>query len=524
MESWHFTEQDRWQMAALGISEARVRDQLRFFSRPRPAVKLARPCTLGDGIRRLAPGEQARYLALQAEAASRGRFLKFVPASGAASRMFQAPLSYLAELPPELVAGEPPAGVPDPPPAGPVAAFCQALSRFAFFPDLARCLKERGLHPEGLLAAGAYHCALFYLLTPAGLNYAALPKGLLKFHRYGQECRTALEEHLVEAAFYVRDWEGRCRLHVTVLPEHRELFAGLLREAQPRWEVRLGCRFQVEFSCQSHATDTLAVDLDLRPFREEDGRLHFRPGGHGALLTNLQDCGGDLVYIKNIDNVVPDRLKEPTILWKRLMGGLVVEVEGRLHGLLRQLTAGETDPGLLADAAAWAREELAVSLPPEFAAWPGDRRREFLVAALNRPLRVCGVVKNEGEPGGAPFWVREPDGGFSRQIVEGAQVDLADPEQRAVWEAATHFNPVDLVVTLRDYQGRPFELQRFADPEAVFISRKSYNGRKLLALELPGLWNGGMARWLTLFVEVPAITFNPVKTALDLLRPEHLPE
>ncbi|MEJ5330191.1 MAG: DUF4301 family protein [Desulfobaccales bacterium] len=524
MESWQFTEQDRWQMAALGISEARVREQLAFFTRPRPALRLARPCTLGDGIRQLEPEDHPRYLALQAEAAQKGRFLKFVPASGAASRMFQAPLSYLAELPPELLAGEGHKGERCPPPQGPVAAFCQALKRFAFYPDLARCLGEKGLEAERLLAAGEYHCALFYLLTPAGLNYAALPKGLLKFHRYGEECRTALEEHLVEAAHYVRDGHGRCRLHVTILPEHRELFTAMLREVLPRWEARLGCRFQVEFSSQSHATDTLAVDLDNRPFREADGRLHFRPGGHGALLINLQECGGDLVYIKNIDNVVPDRLKEPTILWKRLMGGLLLELEGRLHSLLRQLAAGEGDPGVLAQAAAFAREELSVFLPANFSEWPTPSQREFLIAALNRPLRVCGVVKNEGEPGGAPFWVAEADGSLSLQIVEGAQVDLTDPDQRAVWEAATHFNPVDLVVTLRDYQGRPFELQRFADPEAVFISRKSYNGRELKALELPGLWNGGMARWLTVFVEVPAITFNPVKTALDLLRPEHLPE
>jgi len=521
---WHFTEQDRWQMAALGISEARVREQLAFFTRPRFALKLARPCTLGDGIRRISPGEEEEYLRRHEAAARAGRFLKFVPASGAASRMFQAPLNYLADLAPEtLRGGRPPAG-PCRLPEGPVAAFCRSLPRFAFFPDLAACLETNGLQAEHLLAAGEYQCALFYLLTPAGLNYAALPKGVLKFHRYGEECRTALEEHLVEAAHYVRDQGGVCRLHVTILPEHEELFRELLKEVQPRWERRLGCRFRVDFSYQSHATDTLAVDPDNRPFREEDGRLHFRPGGHGALLANLEKCGGDLVYIKNIDNVVPDRLKGPTILWKRLIGGLVVALEERLHRLLRHLAAGTPEPAVLKEAAAWAQEELSLSLPPDFDSLSVPRRREVLLAALNRPLRVCGVVKNEGEPGGAPFWVQEPDGAFSLQIVEGAQVDLSDPGQRAVWEAATHFNPVDLVVTLRDFQGRPFELARFADPEAVFISRKSYNGRELKALELPGLWNGGMARWLTVFVEVPGITFNPVKTALDLLRPEHLPE
>lgn len=524
METWHFTDADRWQMAALGLSEARVLEQLKFFQRPRFYLELARPCTLGDGVHRLSPEQHQGYLRQHEAACRAGRFLKFVPASGAASRMFQAPLSYLAEVSETLVRGDFPQETSGLGPERQAATLCRCLEQFAFFPDLAAAMAAEGLELQEVLERGQYHRALFYLLSETGLNYASLPKGLLKFHRYETESRTALEEHLVEAAHYVRDGQGRCRLHFTILPEHREFFAGFLHEAAPLWERRLGCRFQVEFSTQSHATDTLAVDLHNRPFREEDGRLHFRPGGHGALLGNLQGLAGDLVYIKNIDNVVPDRLKEPTILWKKIMGGFLAELEDRLHGMLRLLDAGPPEPALLEEAADFARRRLVLRLPPDFGDWPASRQREVLMELLNRPLRVCGVVKNEGEPGGAPFWVREADGSLSLQIVEGVQVDLESPGQRTVWESSTHFNPVDLVATLRDFRGRPFDLRRFADPEAVFISRKSRNGRDLKALELPGLWNGAMARWLTVFVEVPGITFNPVKTALDLLRPEHLPE
>lgn len=509
-------------MAGLGLTEAQVREQLRFFHRPQFHLELARPCTPGDGILRLPAWRHAEYLLSHAAACRAGRFLKFVPASGAASRMFQAPLRYLKEV---SVIRDP--GNPGPPPPlawdRQVEAFCLSLKQFAFFPDLAAAMAAQGLDVEEVMARGEFHCVLHCLLSDRGLNYASLPKGLLKFHLYGAEGRTALEEHLVEAALYTRDGSARCRLHFTVQPEHREWFAELLHRALPCWEGRLGCRFQVEFSVQSHATDTLAVDLENRPFREEDGRLHFRPGGHGALLQNLQDSRGDLVYIKNIDNVVPDRLKEPTVYWKKIMGGMLAHLQGRLHDYLRRLHFDPPDPESIREAADFARDQLHQTLPADWPKWPPARQRDFLSALFDRPLRVCGVVENQGEPGGAPFWVRDPDGSLSLQIVESAQVNLDSPEQKAIWEASTHFNPVDLVVTLRDWQGHPFDLGNFVDPEAVFISRKSRHGRDLKALELPGLWNGAMARWLTLFVEVPLITFNPVKTALDLLRPEHLP-
>ena len=385
-------------------------------------------------------------------------------------------------------------------------------------------MAANGNNLEDLLGARRYREIMKQILTEAGLFYQDLPKALIKFHAYGKESRTPLEEHLVEAAAYVQDRDGRCQVHLTILPRHRQLFERLLALVQPSLEERFGCRFRVDFSFQHPSTDTLAADADNRPFRDNRGHLVFRPGGHGALLENLKELQGDLVYIKNIDNVVPDRLKEPTILWKKILGGLLVDLQEQVHQHLRQLGQNSGDRSALEGAVEFARNSLALAIPPRILEWPQDLARDFLARALNRPLRVCGVVENQGEPGGAPFWVQEADGSLSLQIVEKAQADLSDPEQQAVWETATHFNPVDLVCALRDDQGVPYDLSRYVNHEAVFISRKSLEGRELKALELPGLWNGAMARWLTVFVEVPITTFNPVKTVFDLLRPEHQPE
>ncbi len=299
---------------------------------------------------------------------------------------------------------------------------------------------------------------------------AALPKGLLPFHRYGETSRTPFEEHLVEAAATVRDAKGLCRLHVTVSREHRAAFEAALEKARPRLEAGIGARFDVKFSEQSPSTDTVALDETGHLFRDAEGQILFRPGGHGSLLKNLGESGGDVVLVKNIDNVVPDHIRAPTVLWKRLLAGF----------LLRREREGKR----------------------------------------TRPLRVAGVVRNEGEPGGGPFWIAGEEGA-SKQIVESAQVDLSNPAQAAIWGAATHFNPVDLVCSIRDEEGRPFDLSRFVDERAVFVAKKAHEGRPLLALERPGLWNGAMSHWETVFVEVPKETFAPVKTALDLLRAEH---
>jgi hypothetical protein len=420
METDIFSSEDRGRIEAQGLTPEEVERQAALLRNPPPAAKLARPCTAGDGIVRIDESEHAELLVLADEAARAGRLSKFVPASGAASRMFDF-----------LRSGDP--DHPD------VRRFRENATSFAF-------------------DAGDLQSLL------------ALPKGLLPFHRYAGTVRTPFEEHLVEAAATVRDAAGVCRLHVTVPPGHRATFEEVLEQARPGLERQTGARFDVRFSEQAPSTDTVAIDETGRLFRDSEGRLLFRPGGHGALLKNLAETGGDVVLVKNIDNVVPDGLRAPTILWKSLLAGVLVRLER--------------------------------------------------ASTRSRPLRACGVVRNEGEPGGGPFWVDGP-GGETRQIVESAQVDLADAAQAAIWSAATHFNPVDLVCSLRDASGRPFDFPRFVDERAVFIAKKTHEGRSLFALERPGLWNGAMALWETVFVEVPKETFAPVKTALDLLRPEH---
>jgi hypothetical protein len=524
MTDLSLSQQDLQQIEAHGLTPEQVRNHLELFARPPRFMRLARAATVADGIHRIPAAHTDGYLGRQAAAARQGRFIKFVPASGGATRMFELLLHYFhcgeadlkAVVDAELAQGSHRARE--------FLLFHDCLPLLAFFSDLRALLAANGTHLEDLLEACRYREILAQVLTAAGLNYQDLPKALIKFHAYGAAGRTPLEEHLVEAAAYVQDHQSVCRVHLTILPRHRPNFQRLLDLVQPVLEERLGCRFAVEFSSQHLGTDTLAADAANRPFRDSRGRLVFRPGGHGALLENLKNLQGDLVYIKNIDNVVPDRLKEPTILWKQILGGLLVELQEQIHRHLGTLEQYAGDRQTLEGAVAFVLQRLAQPIPAGIMEGPGDRARDFLVRTLNRPLRVCGVVENHGEPGGAPFWVQDTDGSLSLQIVEKAQVDLGDPEQRAIWETATHFNPVDLVCSLRDARGLPFDLDRYVDREAVFICRKSQEGRELKALELPGLWNGAMARWLTVFVEVPIITFNPVKTVFDLLRPEHQPE
>jgi len=519
---FRLSDQDLRQIQTHGLTLEQVEQQMRFFAQPPGFIRLARAARVHDGIQRIPPADWDSYLACQAEAARQGRFTKFVPASGGATRMFELLLHYFYHVNQDLT------GVIDvevaegSSRAREFLVFHDSLSQFAFFPDLQDLCAAEGNNLEGLLAARRYREILLQVLTMAGLHYQDLPKALIKFHAYGDTSRTPLEEHLVEAAAYIQDQAGKCRLHLTILPRHRQIIERFLEEVQPALEECFGCRFTVDFSFQHPSTDTLAVDAANRPFRDSQGRLLFRPGGHGALLENLQNLQGDLVYIKNIDNVVPDRLKEPTILWKKILGGLLVDLQTEIQRHLRVL--GENSgPVALEPILKFAEERLGVAFSPRILELPEDLARDLVVRALNRPLRVCGVVQNQGEPGGAPFWIQEADGSLSLQIVEKAQVDLSDPEQQAIWETATHFNPVDLVCAFRDDQGVPFDLAEYVDHEAVFICRKSLEGRELKALELPGLWNGGMARWLTVFVEVPITTFNPVKTVFDLLRPEHQP-
>ncbi len=495
-------------LAARGLTADEARRQLRLLADPPGFARLERPCTPGDGIVRLAPERISALLAGHAADAAAGRVTAFVPASGAATRMFRDLLAAVAR--PGDPASAEWAGAAGAEGAA-VRAYVEGLPRFAFFDALAGALAARGHDAARLRSEGPWRPLLEALLAPDALDYARLPKALLAFHRAPEGVRTAFEEHLAEGAGLVRDRDGRCRLHFTVSPEHRAGFEAVLARTGAAHAARWDARWDVAFSEQHPATDTLAAEADGSPFRDASGSLLFRPAGHGALLRNLGELGADLVLLKNIDNVAVDRLRGETLRWGAALLGLASEIAARSHALRARLDDA-ADGGAVVETVRWRRDVLGDTAPPA--------TREALAASLDRPVRVCGMVPNTGEPGGGPFWVRGDDGAVTRQIVESAQI-APDPAQQGVARGATHFNPVFLACALRDRNGQPWALERFVDERAVIVTRKSALGRELRALERPGLWNGAMARWTTLFVEVPLAVFNPVKTVLDLLRPEH---
>lgn len=500
-----FREFDVAQLREHGIAVEEAERQLALLLRPPARVRLDRPATLGDGIETISPSATPGLLARHEVAAAAGRLTKFVPASGAATRMFQDLIALL-----DAERGGDPSIALD---------LLREIRRLPFREPLRDVLARAGQDLDELQAGGAFLEILGALLGPGGLDFAALPKGLLPFHAYREGIRTAFEEHLVEAAGTVRGADGTCRLHLTVSPEHLGRFRELLRTAGPGYERDLGVRFDVTFSLQKPSADTIAVEPDGRPLRDGGGRIVLRPSGHGALIENLNDLGDDVVLIKNVDNVQPDRLRGATLRWKRLLVGRLVEIEERVRRYASALERS-AEPALLEEAEEFARWPLGHAAPYVS---DGEARRRQLQGALSRPLRVCGVVRNTGEPGGGPFWVREASGGTSLQIVESAEVDRASAAQRAILETATHFNPVDLVCGVCAPSGRPYDLRAFVNPDAVIVARKFQAGREIRVLERPGLWNGAMARWNTVFVEVPSATFTPVKTVFDLLRPEHQP-
>ncbi|MFA4915244.1 MAG: DUF4301 family protein [Syntrophales bacterium] len=505
-----FTESDIEQIEAIGLTVEAVLEQIEIFQRGVPPVNLNRPCTINDGIVTIPDKEQDVFLAAYDEAAADGRFLKFVPASGAASRMFKDWYMILGKGGPDLEEAD--------------VKFVQDLRKFAFFDDLNRLVSRRGENIDDLIRNGKFDDILKYILTPEGLNYGCLPKALLKFHTYPLKgSRTALEEHLAEVVLYGRDNNRTCRIHFTVSDEHKKAVEEYLLQLKGDYEALYDVIFDLELSVQFPFTNTIAVDMENRPLRNQDGSLVFRPAGHGALLENLNQINGDVIFIKNIDNVVPDRLKTLTIIYKKILGGYLIILQKEIFRYLHLLSEEEINEERIREMTDFCKEKLNITFPVGFDILSVSERCAFIYERLNRPLRVCGIVRNEGEPGGGPFWVDEGDGIQSLQIVEEFQVDKNSSAQQAIWSSATHFNPVDLVCGVRDYRMRNFDLHQFANRKAVGISQKSEKGREIRALELPGLWNGSMYFWNTVFVEVPPETFNPVKNVDDLLRDEHQP-
>ena len=513
-----FNQNDLGQIFNKGMQLPVIQKQIGYFTTGFPYIKLVRPARKDDGILVLSEMELDQYEEKCIEALPDLRVVKFVPASGAASRMFK----HIFEFASIYIPGDDKMDLLFQDQGfNSVFYFLGHIQEFAFYQDLQQVLKRDGITLEQLIGRKEYSTIIDYLLGSKGLDYANLPKALLKFHDYPEGARTAAEEHLVEASEYTRDSIGHSRIHFTISPEHLEKFQLLFNSVKATYEARLKVNFDISFSVQRTSTDTIAVDEFNNPVRNSDGSLLFRPGGHGALIDNLNDIDANIIFIKNIDNIVPDRLKSITFKYKKVIGGYLITIKKLIDEALRRISMDAINDLELSETANFAKTKLFLEIPEYFDSMAINEKSQFLFNLLNRPVRVCGMVKNEGEPGGGPFWVCNENGTQSLQIVESSQINLNNSEQKAIVTQSTHFNPVDLVCATKDFQGNKFNLKEFIDEQTGFISLKSSGGKTLKAQELPGLWNGAMANWITIFIEVPIITFNPVKTVNDLLRNEH---
>lgn len=505
-----FTQEDKLTFAQRGITEEQVMEQLESFKKGFPYLSLEGPASVAKGIVKAdestleeASNQWNEYLK------SNHQIVKFVPASGAASRMFKNLFEFLN-------------GGHDEPVTDFEHVFFDHIEFFGFYAALnEKCTELYSKNIDTLMAESRHRDVIAALLNPEGLNFGQLPKGLLLFHLYEDSTvRTPLEEHLVEGALYAQDENKNVHVHFTVSPEHRELFKAKVASVVARYEEIFGVKYDISFSEQKASTDTIAADKDNNPFRDADGSLLFRPGGHGALIENLNDLDADIVFIKNIDNVVPDRLKDTTVTYKKLLAGILVSLQEQTFAYLRRLDEGNCTEEELQEMVDFLQNKLYCS-HPAIETLKGEVLANYLKKKFNRPMRVCGMVLNVGEPGGGPFMAYNADGTVSSQVLESSQIDMDNPVKKAMFLEGTHFNPVDLVCAIKNYKGEKFDLPKYVDKATGFISSKSKGARSLKALELPGLWNGAMSDWNTVFVEVPLDTFNPVKTVNDLLRDQH---
>jgi hypothetical protein len=518
-------KKDLEQIKAQGLTREAILEQINIFQKGAVYSSLVRSCSRGDGILTLDDEAMEIYNSRFQDAMESGRVIKFIPASGAATRMFQSLLSLnnaYDQIDKRMLNPE------DPQMEKNLMwfwNFIREIRNFPFYRTLKTVMERKGLDIEALLSKGEYKEILRTILDPDGLDYSNLPKALVIFHSYRDSDRTALEEHMVEGLAYTLDRAKVCRIHFTVLPEHKNKMDKFIKKARKKYE-RGGITYQIELSEQKPSTDTIALELDYQPFRDEEGKLFFRPGGHGALLENLMELDGEIVFIKNIDNVFYERKKHVSTEYKKALGGMLLGLQEKVFKYLTQLercfTNGDIqdnmDDNLLYEMEKFCRDRINIEVP---VISNKTRRIKFLWEKMNRPIRICGMIKNRGDQGGGPFWVKPKDGSESIQIVEMAQVDREDERQGKIWQSATHFNPVDMVCGLRNFRGEKFDLFNFRDETTSSISVKSSFGRPSLALEHPGLWNGSMAGWITVLVEVPQENFTPVKEITDLLNSEH---
>lgn len=502
------SQEDLKQIALKGMSEEQIETQLEQFKTGFPFLKLEAAAEINRGIMAPDKDKRATYEKAWTNYKAEGRrVVKFVPASGAASRMFKDMFAFLdADY--------------DVPTTDFEKHYFDNLENFAFYGALdEQCRKNEGKSIKELTAEGNYKAVVANMLEAKGLNYGQLPKGLLLFHKYENGPRTPMEEHLVEGALYAAS-NGEAHVHFTVSHEHMPLFRKMVEDKADIYAKTYGIKYDITFSEQKPSTDTVAANPDNTPFRTDEGRLLFRPGGHGALIENLNEIDADIIFIKNIDNVVPDCLKGDTVEYKQVIAGVLVTLQQKAFDYLHLLDTGIYIHDQLEEIIRFVQQDLCCR-KQDIKNLEDAELVIYLRNKLNRPMRVCGVVKNVGEPGGGPFLTYNQDGTISLQILESSQIDKSNKEYMEMFTKGTHFNPVDLVCAVKDYKGQPFNLPDFVDKSTGFISSKSKSGKELKALELPGLWNGAMSDWNTIFVEVPLSTFNPVKTVNDLLREQH---
>ncbi len=511
-----FTDKDLQLFGTKNISVEQIEEQIQNFKTGFPFMDIIKAATVGDGILRLTEQQKLEYIGEYEKALKNIQVAKFVPASGAASRMFKNLFEFVNNEENQSIQNSQMLKNKG---FNFIYDFFKNLSYFAFYNDFIQILAEKQVDIEKTSIAAI----IDLLLSEEGLNYGNLPKGLLKFHNYPEDSRTSMEEHWVEGALYANDKDNVVHLHFTVSPEHKVLFSKLIDTKIESYEQKYGVKFRVEMSEQKPSTDTLAVDLKNEPFRKDDGSILFRPAGHGALIENLNEINADLIFIKNIDNVVPDRMKTTTIEYKKALAGVLYVYQQKVFNYLRimEKEAYDISDEMIDEIFEFTEKELCILAAETFVPENRAEQISMLLKRLNRPIRVCGMVKNEGEPGGGPFWATNPNQSVSLQIVESSQIEAKNTEKMEIVNNATHFNPVDLVCGVKNYKGEKFNLPDFRDMETGFISEKSQDGKTLKAQELPGLWNGAMSDWITIFLEVPIETFNPVKTINDLLRPQH---
>ncbi len=514
MEIKHFTNEDIKQISSIGLTVEEVERQINVLKKRNLFVHLQLPATPNKGIIVLSEDEINNYVSEFEKKIQNKKLLKFIPASGAATRMFKDLFVFKEEYNPnnKKISKELKQGL----------LLMEGLKNTAFYDELKQSIEKKNLSIDILLKNKDYNPIIDVLLYEDGLNYASLPKALLLFHDYGDVKRTAVEEHLVEGSMYAKNTDNTAYLHFTISEEHKELFEKLINSVQKKYEEKYGLTYHISFSFQSPTTNTISLTEDNQLFRNEDESLEFRPGGHGSLLENLSDLDADLVFVKNIDNITTDSRKKDTIRYKKILAVLLLNVQKQCFEYLKMLEEKSISEVELQNIEKFVTSQLNTTLPSFYRLLTFEEKQKYQYRLLNRPIRVCGMVKRENEPGGGPFWVVDSKGETSLQIVETSEIDLNNTEQAQHLETSEFFNPVDLACGLKNFKNEKFDLKSYVDKERYFISIKSKNGKTLKALEHPGLWNGSMSDWITLFVAVPLSTFTPVKTVNDLLREEHI--